>query len=272
MGNWILFLMIFSTVNIYPFIKKVEEIESLSMNRKIPVTIILPSSYTENKKYSVIYGLHGWSGSFRTFGKIRNIEKMSDELDIIFVFPDGSWNSWYIDSEIKKNSKYSTFITDELVKYIDKNYSTHRNREQRALTGFSMGGFGAFYNGLKNQDIFGNIGSISGGLNVENFQKRWGIKKIIKNNWEEYNIKDILNVLEKSGVSLNIIIDCGDKDFFLESNREVHKKLVEMNIPHVYTEREGGHNKKYWEKSMEIHIRYFSKKFNDSKDKIKSEK
>lgn len=265
MEKWIIILIFFSTMNVYSFVKTVDEVESISMNKKIPVTVILPSKYTKNKKYSVVYGLHGWGGSFITFGRVRRIEKLADEFDLIFVFPDGKWNRWYVDSEIREDSRYSTFISKELIRYIDENYSTYVEREQRAITGFSMGGFGAFYNGLKNQDIFGNIGSISGGFNVEKFHKKWGISKVIKDNWQEYNIKDILNSINKIKENTNIIIDCGDKDFFLESNREVHKKLKEMNVPHEYIERVGEHNKKYWSESLALQIKFFSEKFNKNK-------
>lgn len=269
MIRWLIILMIFSTVNIYSFKRKAEEVESFSMNKKIPVTVILPDTYTENKKYAVIYGLHGWGGSFRTFGKVRRIAKLADELDIILVFPDGKWNSWYIDSEIKENSRHSTFISKELVQYIDKKYSTYAERSKRALTGFSMGGFGAFYNGLRNEEIFGNIGSISGGFNIEKFQNKWGIKKVVNENWQEYNIKDILNSKGKVFENTNIRIDCGNKDFFLESNREVHEKLKEMGILHEYSEGEGKHNKKFWEKIIAEHIQYFSEKFKESREEKK---
>ena len=265
MEKWIVVLLIFSTVNVYSFIRNIDEVYSPTMNRRIPVTIILPSSYTEERKYSVVYGLHGWGGSFRTFGRVRNIEKLADELNLIFVFPDGRWNSWYIDSKIKEDSNYSTFVSRELIEYVDKKYSTIKDRKQRAITGFSMGGFGALYNGLKNQEIFGNIGSISGGLDVEHFRNKWGIWKVIDDNWYEYNIKDILDSLKKIEENTNIIMDCGDKDFFLESNREVHKKLEKLDISHKYSERTGSHNKKYWSESLERQIRFFSERFDENK-------
>ena len=139
MEKWIVVLLIFSTVNVYSFIRNIDEVYSPTMNRRIPVTVVLPSSYTEERKYSVIYGLHGRGGSFRTFGRVRSNEKLADEHNLIYVFPDGKWNSWYIDSKIKEDSNYSTFISRELIEYIDENYSTIKDRRQRAITGFSMG-------------------------------------------------------------------------------------------------------------------------------------
>lgn len=260
-------IIFFSTL-IFPSEKRVEKIESKSMNKKIPITIILPSNYSENKKYNVIYVLHGWGQSHNTITNTKRVKELADRYEIIYVFPNGGWNSWYIDSEKKLNSKYSTFISKELVNYIDKNYSTNKNKEGRAITGFSMGGFGALYNGINNYDIFGNVGAISGGVNVEKFQKKWGIYKVINNNWEDYNIKDIVIKLKEKN-DINLIIDVGEKDFFIKENRELHEKLKELNIIHNYSEREGMHTISYWKKSLEIQSEFFYKKFEEKeKNKI----
>lgn len=256
-----MFIMFFSFYS-FGYIKKIEKIESESMNKKISVTIILPNNYNKNKKYNTIYGLHGWGGSHRTFGKVKKIKELADKYDIIYIFPDGNWNSWYIDSPKKENSKYSTFISKELIQYIDKNYSTYNDRNHRAITGFSMGGFGAFYNTLNNPEVFGNVGSISGGVNIEKFQKKWGIRKVIDNNWSNYNIyENIYKIKENT----NIIMECGDNDFFLEINRELHKTMEDLGIKHSYTERKGWHNKKFWVKGLENQTKFFVEKFNENK-------
>jgi len=139
---------------------------------------------------------------------------LSDQYGIIYVSPDGNYDSWYVDSNLKKESKYYTFVSKELVDYIDSNFSTYKAKEHRAITGLSMGGFGAFYIGIKNQDVFGNIGSMSGGMNPEQYKGNWGIEKVINSDWNEYNIKDIAHKL--IGTKSNLIIDCGVDDFFIE--------------------------------------------------------
>lgn len=78
--------------------------------------------------------------------------------------------------------------------YVDKHYATHTDKTQRAITGLSMGGFGALYIGIKNQDRFGNIGSMSGGVNIEQYKNNWGISAVVNSNWQDYNIKISLMV------------------------------------------------------------------------------
>ena len=59
-----------------------------------------------------------------------------------------------------------------------------------------------------------------------------------------------------------IIFDCGLDDFFLEVNRSLHKKLMELKIEHDYIERPGAHNKDYWGSSIDYQLLYFKKYFN----------
>lgn len=262
----IFILFIFLSFYSFSYITKIQKIESKAMNKKIGVTVILPTNYNKNKKYSVIYALHGWGQSFRTFSKVKEIKEMADKYEIIYVFPDGNWNSWYIDSKIKNNSKYSTFISKELVLYIDENYSTFKDRKHRAITGFSMGGFGAFYNGINNNKTFGNIGGISSGVNVQKFQKKWGIWKVIANGsdeklWNEYNIYKIIHKLKENKEKTNIIMECGESDFFLEVNRELKEKMKELGIEYIYEERKGKHNKKFWKEAMKNQTKFFVEKF-----------
>lgn len=269
MKKFILISFFIIVLKNFAFIHKIEKVKSEIMNKKIPITIILPKEYSEKEKYSVIYGLHGWGGSFRSFARAKNIKELADKYNVILVFPDGNWNSWYINSEKKKNSNYSTFISQEVVNYVDSKYSTIKERNHRAIIGFSMGGFGAFYNGINYPNVFGNIGDISGGVFVEKWKRKWGIHKVINNeDYSKYNIIDNIGRLKENNFKTNIIIDVGNKDFFLEDNRELHKKLNELEIEHTYIERKGRHRKSYWVKSWEIMLEFFSQKFNESNEKI----
>ncbi len=100
-----------------------------------PVTVTLPDGYQDSKKYNVIYVLHGYSGNHSDWTKLTNIEKLADQYDVIIVNPDGNFGSWYLDSDIDKNSQYETYIADDLLNYIDFKYSTNRSKSGRAITG-----------------------------------------------------------------------------------------------------------------------------------------
>ena len=98
--------------------------------------------------------------------------KIADEKGIIFVCPDGK-NSWYWDSPKNPSYRYETFISNELINYIDANYPTVASRDKRAITGLSMGGHGALYNAIRHKDVFGAAGSTSGGVDIRTFSNQW---------------------------------------------------------------------------------------------------
>lgn len=262
MKKYFLSLLMLVSVLSFSYTEKNIEVYSKKMNKKIPVTVILPDNYSDKVKYSTIYTLHGWSGNNRNFPDKIPIGEFSDRYNVIFVSADGNYDSWYVDSDVNTKSKYESFISKELVEYIDSNYSTDAKKEQRAITGLSMGGFGALYIGIRHQDVFSNIGSMSGAVEVEAYKNNWGIIKVINKNWDRYNIKDIAHQLLFT--KTNIIIDCGVDDFFISPNRDLHKKLIELNIKHDYIERPGAHNWQYWSNSMKYQTLFFTQNFKNA--------
>ena len=88
---------------------------------------------------------------------------------MIIVCPDGGFGSWYWDSPVDAGSQYETYVSNELVTWIDSKYKTIKTRKGRAITGLSMGGQGALYLAFRHQDIFGAAGSMSGGVDIRPF-------------------------------------------------------------------------------------------------------
>ena len=60
---------------------------------------------------------------------------------------------------------------------------------------------------------------------------------------------------------LHLIIDCGVDDFLIESNRELHRRLLYAKVPHDYIERPGAHTWEYWENALLYQILFFDKVF-----------
>ena len=121
---------------------------------------------------------------------------------------------------------------------------------------------------IRHQDVFGAVGSTSGGLDIRPFPDNWNMKAYIGNrdeNLEVWNNHTVINQLDrlKNG-SLAIIIDCGVGDFFLAVNKAVHERLLSQKIDHDFILRPGGHNHEYWNNSIGYQIKFF-KKFFDKK-------
>lgn len=242
-------------------------VKSPSMNKDVQVVVVTPDITLGKKAVAcpVIYLLHGFGNDAKGWINIKpDLPKIADEKSIIFVCPDGK-DSWYWDSPRNKEYRYETFISSELVGYIDEHYKTVPNRNARAITGLSMGGHGALWNAIRHKDVFGAAGSTSGGVDIRPFPQNWrmaaqlGEMAANKKVWDEHTVVNQIDKIQNGDLAL--IIDCGDDDFFLEVNKELHKRLLARKINHDFITRPGDHSGKYWSNSIDYQILFFDKFF-----------
>jgi len=238
---------------------------SASMKKTIKAVVITPDNYANAQALPVVYLLHGYSGNYSDWvTKAKGFEKAVDLYQIIIVCPDGN-NSWYWDSPIDPDYKYETYVSKELVNWIDSKYKTIKNRKGRAITGLSMGGHGALYLALKHQDVFGAAGSMSGGVDIRPFPDNWDMALRLgkysehPENWEKYTVINMLNLLQPN--SLALLVDCGTEDFFFKVNENLHQQLLYRNIPHDYITRPGAHNWNYWANAIQYQLLFMSNYF-----------
>ena len=242
-------------------------VNSPSMNKDVQVVVVTPDAALGKKAVAcpVIYLLHGYGGNAKTWIDIKpNLPQIADEKGIIFVCPDGK-NSWYWDSPKDPSYRYETFVSSELVKYIDGHYKTIADRKGRAITGLSMGGHGAMWNAIRHKDTFGAGGSTSGGVDIRPFPLNWDMSKQLgefaynKKVWDEHTVINQIDKIENG--DLAIIIDCGEADFFLNVNKDLHNRLLARKINHDFITRPGAHNGQYWNNSIDYQILFFDKFF-----------
>jgi S-formylglutathione hydrolase FrmB len=243
---------------------------SAAMNKDIKAVVIKPDDYSSSRKFPVLYLLHGFSGNYSDWIlKVPEVRKLSDEYNIVIVCPDGGFASWYFDSPQRKEWQYETYISKELISYIDSHYATINNRLGRAITGLSMGGHGALYLAFKHLDLYGAAGSMSGGVDLRPFPDSFGIEQVLgkysefPQRWEQNSVINMVYLLKPN--SLAIIFDCGSSDFLFEANKALHEKLLERNIPHDFTVRPGAHSWEYWGNSINYQMLFFSRFFNKQK-------
>lgn len=239
---------------------------SPSMKKDIKAVVVRPASYDKGKSYPVVYLLHGYSDSYAGWvKKVKAVSASADQYNMIIVCPDGNFSSWYFDSPIDSSWKYETYVSKELVNWVDEHYSTIKSRTGRAITGLSMGGHGALYLAFRHQDVFGAAGSMSGGVDLRPFPLNWDIAKRIGSykdhpeEWEKNSVINLTHLLTRE--SLALIIDCGTSDFFYVVNVNLHEKLLERNIPHDFISRPGAHNWEYWDNSVSYQLLFMSKYF-----------
>lgn len=256
----------------WAFVAKQVPVPSAAMGTVSNATVVLPDSYAKsNHRYPTVYVLHGWSGNDTDWTAKTEIGKLADQYGVILVMPDGAYDKWYVDSPVSASSKYETYVGKEVVEFVDRSYRTVAKKEGRAITGLSMGGFGALNIAVNHVATFGAAGSLSGGVDPRDFSKNWGLENVLGDhvkNADYWNDKAIVNNVHRfifSGVDL--AIDCGVDDFFIDSNRALHKRMLELKVPHDYSERPGAHSWDYWSNAIKHQVLFFSTKFGEKLDK-----
>lgn len=148
--------------------------ETTGMDRG--VNVLMPADYDPAKTYPTLYLLHGIFGDENSFtgDSTNRIPEIFGNLyadglaaEMIVVFPhmyattDPNLKPGFTQETI---SPYDNFINDlvnDLMPYIEANYSVSKERDQRAIAGFSMGGRETLFIGLSRPDLFAYVGAIA---------------------------------------------------------------------------------------------------------------
>ena len=152
---------------------------STTCKRNKKYNILLPANYSENKKYPVLYVMHGyWEDQDRMIFNGNNGNKMVTRQiignaiaegaaeDMIVVFPyiySSETQDACSGMDEANNAAYDNFINDltkDLMPHIESTYSVKTGPDNTAITGFSMGGRESLLIGMQRSDLFGYIGTI----------------------------------------------------------------------------------------------------------------
>ncbi len=246
-------------VKIDPAYGKLETVHSTAMNRDLPVLVFLPSDYaTSGNSYPVIYFLHGTNNQPLTEKGLRTlynpglkIKEMTDIFHVIIVTPIVG-NSYYMDSPVKPENRFATYVGKEVPAFIDAHYRTQKNRDGRILAGFSMGGYGAVSLLCRYPDDFSVALERSGVLNLAtsiedlDWDNTGELVDILGNYWtnrENYHLNGCFNLINhiRNRKDVAIVMEIGLDDFLYKTNFDFHERLVNLGFKHIYAEYPGGH-------------------------------
>jgi S-formylglutathione hydrolase FrmB len=225
---------------------------SPSMKRDIRIIVVLPPAYksSPDQKFPILHTLHGYGAPYDTWSQMTTLRQTLKDCPMIVTCLDGDKGSWYLDSPIKPESQFETFFFDEFIPYLDKTYRVDTTR--RAVTGFSMGGAGAFHYMLKKPELFKSVSSLSGafyhladsaGKKHESLQ---GLIGTYHEYPERYKELDQYKRIEKTATLPPIYLHCGTEDYLLSGNREMSSFLKAKGFRVEYKESAGAHNWPFW--------------------------
>ena len=135
--------------------------------------IYLPPAYDKNNKsYPVLYLVHGAGDSDQSWSSVGRANNILDNLiaagkakPMIVVMPNGHTPDRPGGGNILQNTDFRDDLLNVVIPYVDKNYRSIPNADNRAMAGLSMGGAHTIQNGLPHPDLFHYIGvfSMTGG-------------------------------------------------------------------------------------------------------------
>ncbi|WP_436772689.1 alpha/beta hydrolase [Yinghuangia sp. YIM S09857] len=134
--------------------------------------IVLPSDYYSNptKRYPVLYLLNGSTPDADVATYFSAYPAVGGSAGMIFVMPDGGPRGWY-SNWLNQNSaagaqRWENFHINQVIPFIDLNLRTKADKQNRAVAGISMGGFGAVRYAERHPDLFSQVASFSGDLDL----------------------------------------------------------------------------------------------------------
>ncbi|MGE0019739.1 MAG: alpha/beta hydrolase-fold protein [Draconibacterium sp.] len=208
--------------------------------------IYTPPGYSKDKKYPVLYLLHGIGGDKMEWLNGGHPEVILDNLyaekkvePMIIVMPNGrAMKDDRATGNIMAPDKVQAFATfekdllNDLIPFVEKNFPVIANRESRAIAGLSMGGGQSLNFGLGNLDKFAWVGGFSSAPNTKS---------------PEQLIPDPAKAKEQLKL---LWISCGDKDGLITFSKRTHEYAVANNIPHIYFIEHGYHDFKVWKNGL----------------------
>ncbi|MCI5730598.1 MAG: alpha/beta hydrolase-fold protein [Eubacterium sp.] len=220
------------------------------------VNIIVPAGYTTDKKYPVLYLLHGIGGdenewmSGRPQYVVGNLVASGLAKEMILVIPncrarenDAATNEYTLDHY----AAFDNFINDlrdNLMPYIKENYSIAEGRENTAIAGYSMGARESLNIGLHMPETFGYIGAFSPGYGVFAYEAN-GVKEDGLFTEETFRLPD-----DYKDNTLLLINNGSSEGGENALGGTCHKVLTKNNIPHMFYVTAGGHEMKVWKHGL----------------------
>ena len=208
--------------------------------------IYRPPGYSKDKKYPVLYLLHGIGGDEKEWLNGGHPEVILDNLyaekkveSMIVVLPNGrAMKNDHATGNIFDKEKVEAFATfekdllNDLIPFIENNYPVIKDPEHRAIAGLSMGGGQSLNFGLGNLDKFAWVGGFSSAPNTK-------------------KPEELVPDPAKAKQQLKLLwISCGDKDGLIGFSQRTHNYLVTNNVPHIYYVDHGYHDFKVWKNGL----------------------
>ena len=157
---------------------------SPSLGRRKQYLVVRRQNSGQLDGFGVIYLLHGFGGEPGDWLRWSHLHDYLRDRKLIAVLPEGD-NSYYVNAAEIPDDHYADYIVNDIPNDVETHYPVAAKRESRLIGGLSMGGYGAFYLGLKHPDRYWFVSSMSNAADAptrkfsfERFGQYWRLRKI----------------------------------------------------------------------------------------------
>ncbi|HEY7118004.1 MAG TPA: alpha/beta hydrolase-fold protein [Tepidisphaeraceae bacterium] len=216
--------------------------KSVGATRKMQV--YTPPGYAKDKKYPVLYLLHGIGGDETEWQRFATPNVLLDNLiadgnatPMIVVMPNGraQKNDRAEGDVFRSAPAFAAFEQDllkDVIPTIESRYSVQADREHRAIAGLSMGAGQSLNFGLAHLDTFAWVGAFSAAPNTR-------------------PANQLLPDPAAAKARLKLLfISCGKKDGLIRISQGVHAYLKGHDVPHIWHVDDNAHDPRHWKNSL----------------------
>ena len=218
------------------------EYDSTVTRTRRKANVYLPPGYSADRKYPVLYLLHGIGGDENEWMHLAAPNVVLDNLiaggkavPMIVVLPNGraladdrAEGNPFTPEKVAGFAAFERDLLDCLIPAIQAKYSTYTDREHRALAGLSMGGGQTLNFGFGHLDTFAWLGAFSSAPNTK-------------------PPADLVPDPAAAQAQLKLLyLSCGNKDGLINFSQGVHVYLKEHGVPHVWNIDDHGHDGETW--------------------------
>ena len=266
-------------------------INSRILKQSIHYCVQLPPDYDTNdakqRLYPVLYFLHGLGQNeqmlFSTGGwsLIEDLRRQHKISDFLIVAPEGG-RSFYINSA-DNSLRYGDFFLQEFIPHIESRYRVRPGRQGRAITGVSMGGYGAMRFAFAHPALFSAVSAQSAALITQTPQElgaagrsNGSLGRLLGSafgqpiNLPHWNQNSVFVLAKKNESGLHrlaIYFNCGQRDDFgfEDGAAALHQQLQAEGVRHEYRSYPGDHSLTYFLSHMGEVMEFHSGVFAEQK-------
>lgn len=220
------------------------EYDSKTVGTTRKMNVYTPPGYSQDKKYPVLYLLHGIGGDESEWQRFAAPDKLFDNLiedgkavPMIVVMPNGraQKNDRAEGDVFASGPAFAVFerdLLDDVIPAIESRYSVQADREHRALAGLSMGGGQSLNFGLAHLDTFAWIGGFSSAPNTK-------------------APEELIPDPAKTREQLKLLwLSCGKKDGLINISQRMQRYLKKNDVPHIWNVDAHGHDGTHWRNNL----------------------